>query len=573
MSAESAAESAAVMETPGKNCSADRNQAGKVKVAAYCRVSTETDEQAVSLESQRLYFRKYIENQENWEFSGIYYDEGISGTQTIKRQGFNQMIEDALHHRIDLILTKEVSRFARNTVDTLSCTRRLKAEGIGVIFTIDNIDTRQPDGELRLTIMASLAQEESRKTSERVKWGQRRQMERGVVFGRDLLGYTVKNGKLKINEAEVPAVRAIFHKYTNEGKGIHVIARELLAEGMRPREASTWNPAVILRILRNEKYAGDLCQKKTITPDFLTHRKKYNHGEEELICIANHHEPIIDRDLWNRTQKELQKRSRSVKKGEKYSSRYWCSGKLYCGVCGKHFISRTKKCKNGKWYRAWRCGTAAGHGSLRQNVDDRRTACTNRSINEQSLLTCMEYCLSHILMDREEINEMILGEIRFMNTVGEETCGIQVITKQMEELKKRKKKLIDLAVSGAITNEEFQEQKAWYDQKNGLLMQQAQAAGDREKILLQTANMKSYEAELECITGLRKEMECTYPQQLYRTLLDHMVIYQDRSVEIYLKGLSCGFRLRISTCGRMEHYQTSIISMELINPGENGDDL
>lgn len=562
------------MEMSGKNCFTDRNQDGKVKVAAYCRVSTETDEQAASLESQRLYFRKYIENHESWEFSGIYYDEGISGTQTVKRQGFNRMIEDALHHRIDLILTKEVSRFARNTVDTLSCTRRLKAEGIGVIFTIDNIDTRQPDGELRLTIMASLAQEESRKTSERVKWGQKRQMERGVVFGRDLLGYTVKNGQLEINEAEVPVVRAIFHKYTNEGKGTCVIARELLEEGMQPREAASWNPAVILRILRNEKYAGDLCQKKTITPDFLTHRKQYNRGEEEMICITNHHDPIIDRDLWNRTQRELQKRSRSVKKGEKYSSRYWCSGKIYCGICGKHFISRTKKCKNGKWYRAWRCCAAAGRGTSKQNTDDRMTACANRSVNEQSLLTCMEYCLSHILMDREEIKKKILGEIRFMNTIGEETGNMQVISRQVEELKNRKRKLIDLAVSEMITDEEFQEQKAWYDQETRILMRQAAAVRNQERIhLLQTGEMDAYEAELERITGLRKEMKSTYPHQLYRTLLDHMIFYPDRSIEIYLKGLPCGFRLRISTCGRMEGYQTSIISMELMNSDETGGNL
>ena len=190
----------------------------KLKVAAYARVSTDKDDQANSLENQKQYFQSYILNHEDWDFVDVYFDEGISGTQTKKRLGFNKMIDDAENGDIDLIITKEVSRFARNTVDTLSYTRRLKDSGIGVIFTLDNIDTRQSDGEFRLTIMASIAQEESRKTSERVKWGQKRQMEKGVVFGRDLLGYTVKNGVLYINEEEVPVVRAIFHKYTNEGK-------------------------------------------------------------------------------------------------------------------------------------------------------------------------------------------------------------------------------------------------------------------------------------------------------------------------------------------------------------------
>ena len=197
-------------------------------MAAYARVSSDKDDQLNSLENQKSYFANYIKGRVEWEFVGVYWDEGISGTQTTKRTGFNNMIADAMNNKIDLIITKEVTRFARNTVDTLWHARELKERGIGIIFILDNIDTRDADSEYRLTIMASNAQEESRKTSERVKWGQRRQMEKGVVFGRDLLGYTVKNGILHINPEEVPVVKAIFHKYTNEGKGTHVIARELL---------------------------------------------------------------------------------------------------------------------------------------------------------------------------------------------------------------------------------------------------------------------------------------------------------------------------------------------------------
>ena len=157
-----------------------------LRVAAYARVSTDKEDQANSLESQRRYFTQYINSHQGWAFCEVYYDEGISGTQTKKRQGFNRMISDALQSRFDLILTKEVCRFARNTVDALRYTRELKEAGVGVIFTIDHIDTRESDGELRLTLMAGIAQEESRKTSERVKWGQKRRMEQGIVFGRDL---------------------------------------------------------------------------------------------------------------------------------------------------------------------------------------------------------------------------------------------------------------------------------------------------------------------------------------------------------------------------------------------------
>ena len=162
-----------------------------LRVSAYARVSTDKEDQTNSLASQKNYFAEYITRHKNWKLNKVYYDEGISGTQTKKRMGFQEMIQDAMNGEMDLILTKEVSRFSRNTVDTISYTRQLKDAGVGVLFTIDNIDTRDLDGELRLTIMASIAQEESRKTSERVKWGQKRSMEQGVVFGRDLLGYTV----------------------------------------------------------------------------------------------------------------------------------------------------------------------------------------------------------------------------------------------------------------------------------------------------------------------------------------------------------------------------------------------
>ncbi|MEL7657543.1 MAG: recombinase family protein, partial [Bacillota bacterium] len=199
----------------------------KLRVAAYCRVSTDKEDQVNSLTSQMKYFTEYINSHDGWQMCEVYYDEGISGTSIKKRAGFNRMISDANAHKMDLILTKEVSRFARNTVDTLSYTRHLKELNIGVVFMTDNIDTRDSDGELRLSIMASIAQEESRKTSERVKWGQKRRMEQGIVFGRDMFGYAVRNGQLIVNQDEAETVKLIFNKFLAEGKGTHVIAREL----------------------------------------------------------------------------------------------------------------------------------------------------------------------------------------------------------------------------------------------------------------------------------------------------------------------------------------------------------
>ena len=191
-----------------------------LKVAVYCRVSTDKDDQKNSFEGQKQYFTEYINSRPDWELVNVYADEGITGTSTKKRKEFNMMIHDAKCGLFDLIITKEVSRFARNTVDVLKYTRELKELNIGVLFINDNINTLDKDGELRLTIMASIAQEESRKTSERVKWGQQRRMEQGVVFGRNILGYNLKNGVLTINEEEARLVRHIYNKYL-EGKGLH----------------------------------------------------------------------------------------------------------------------------------------------------------------------------------------------------------------------------------------------------------------------------------------------------------------------------------------------------------------
>ena len=277
-----------------------------LQVAAYCRVSTDKEDQANSFEAQQRYFREYIQRQPDWVLQGIYADEGISGTSTNKRVEFNKMLHAAELGQIDLIVTKEVSRFTRNTVDALQITRELRRRGVGVLFLNDSLDTRTNDGELRLTIMSSFAQDESRRTSERSKWGQMRSMEKGVVFGGSLLGYDVIGGKMTVNPEGAEVVRLIFHKYLQERKGCSTIARELREAGILSSKGNClWSSATVTKILKNEKYCGDLIQKKTYTPDYLTHEKKYNHGKEPLVELKDHHEPIIDRETWQAVQREL----------------------------------------------------------------------------------------------------------------------------------------------------------------------------------------------------------------------------------------------------------------------------
>lgn len=319
-------------------------------VAAYCRVSTDGKDQLNSFAAQQRFFREYINKEQDWMLYDIYADEGITGTSTKKRSEFNRMIDDARNGKFQLILTKEVSRFARNTLDAIYYTRELRTLGVGVLFMSDGIHTLEPDSELRLSILGSIAQEESRRTSQRVKWGQTRQMEQGIVFGHSLLGYDLHDGILTIEPQGAAVVKMIFRRYTQEKQGSAAIAQEL-----SKMTGKNWTPSQVVRVLKNEKYAGDLVQKKTYTPDYLTHEKKKNNGAEPLIVLQNHHAPIIERSLWDKTQAELQRRSRRSRTNQYISDQYALSGKIYCGKCGNLFVSRTKRRKDGSIYRRWRC--------------------------------------------------------------------------------------------------------------------------------------------------------------------------------------------------------------------------
>ena len=429
-------------------------QHAKKRVAAYCRVSTECEDQVNSFESQCLFFKQYIEHNPDWELYEIFADSGISGTNTKKRKEFNRMIACAKSGQLDLILTKEISRFARNTLDSIYYTRDLKKYGVGVIFMNDNINTLDGDAELRLSIMASIAQEESRRTSERVKWGQKRQMEQGVVFGRSMLGYDIKNGKMYINEEGATIVRLIFHKFVNEKKGAYVIARELREAGIAPMRANEWNSTVILRIIRNEKYCGDLVQKKTYTPDFLSHEKKMNHGEEEFVIIKDHHMPIIPRDLFDKANDILNEKSHSQKGKAKYSNRYLFSGKIKCGICGASYVARYKTRKDGSKYKAWSCLTRVKNGSPHIDKAGNQTGCSGISIHNEEALYIMYLTCKQLDIEREKILYLLIKIIDKVCSMDREDCH-NIWAEQIETTKKKYMNLIELYTSGDIDRKEF----------------------------------------------------------------------------------------------------------------------
>ena len=373
-----------------------------LRVAAYCRVSTSQEDQRHSLENQRRYFGEYISRQPDWTLVEVYADEGLSGTST-DRPAFRKMLAAAVEGQLDLILTKEVSRFARNTVDALAYTRLLRRQGVGIVFLGDNIDTRQNDGEFRLTIMASVAQEESRKISERVKWGQQRSMERGVVFGRDnIYGFSLKGGELTVKPEQAEIIRAVYRRFLLDGKGTYIIARELTAEGIPPPsgKGKAWSSTMVLRLLRSEKYCGDLLQRKSCTPDFLDHRKVKNEGQSPQVYLRDHHEAIVPRAVFEAVQHELDRRQAARKYSSRPSARYWCSGRLVCGQCGSRFVPR-KGAKADGGLR-WVCGKRVQHGV---------SACAAPAVGSRTLLGCMGALVYTLPVDREAVLRQTLRAI------------------------------------------------------------------------------------------------------------------------------------------------------------------
>lgn len=326
------------------------------RVAAYARVSTEQDEQQNSYEAQVNYYKHYIQNNPDWEFVGAFADEGISGTSTKSRDGFNEMISLALNGKIDLILTKSISRFARNTVDTLQTVRDLKAAGVEVIFEKENLHTMDPKCEVMLTIMSSLAQEESRSISENVRWGQQKSMQDGKVSlpYSSFLGYRKgEDGRPEIVEEEAMIVREIYQMFL-DGYTIGKIADTLTKRGIpTPRGKKIWRVSTIKSILTNEKYKGDALLQKTYTVDYLTKEKRKNEGEKRQYLVEQSHAPIIEPEVFDRVQQELKKRSPHRQKLRCNSP--FCN-KIICADCGSFYGHKVWHDRaNTKRYDVWYC--------------------------------------------------------------------------------------------------------------------------------------------------------------------------------------------------------------------------
>ena len=438
----------------------------KRNIAIYARVSTEHEAQIYALDNQIDWYDIIIQSHPNWNIVAKYIDRGITGTSATKRPQFMKMIEDSSDGTFDLIITREVSRFARNTVDTLQYTRKLKKLGIEVYFVEDNIWTLDPDGELRLTIMATLAQDESRKISTRVKAGQRASMEKGVYFQNgSILGYDKVGDNMVINDEQAETVRMIFRLY-NSGLGIRKIQYELeKAKRKTATGKESWSCSVVSRILRNKFYAGYVVWYKQFVPDFLEQKKINNYGQKEQFEILGNHEPIVSLEEWENAQARLQQ-SR-VSNGGQHNVRQgvdvWCR-KLKC-VCGHSFNRRWwhKGAKNGKQYFGYQCYSSVQTGTVQTRLNKGlpiEGICTTPTISGWKLDAMAVMIFKSLVIQKDEIIEIVTSELK--KHLKDDDNNAQRISELRNKLDKYDKKfdnLIEMRTDGEISKEQFAEKK------------------------------------------------------------------------------------------------------------------
>lgn len=436
---------------------AKTNLTKRLRVAAYCRVSTDSEDQINSYKSQVQYYTDLINNNSEWSLADIYADEAITGTQVTKREDFQRLINDCMNGDVDLIVTKSISRFARNTLDTLKYVRMLKEKGIAVFFEEENINTLTMDGELLLVILSSVAQQEVENISANVKKGLKMKMQRGELVGfQGCLGYDYhpEDKTITINDEEAEIVRYIFKRYI-EGAGGSVIAQELQNLGYKTkRGSSTWAETTVIGIIKNEKYKGDILMGKTFTLDPISKRRLDNFGEEDQFYIRDHHEAIISEEVFNAAQEILKRRAKPRRLGtdgkrEKFSRKYAFSCLLECGFCGGTLTRRSWH--SGTQYNKiiWQCVTATKKG--------KKFCPDSKGIAEETIEQA--FIESYRLLCKN--NEDVLGEFisRTEEALSAGNAGKQLAKaeKDIEALEAKRAKLVDMHLEGIIDKATYEE--------------------------------------------------------------------------------------------------------------------
>lgn len=494
----------------------------KRRVAGYARVSTDHDDQFSSYEAQIDYYTNYIKSRSDWEFVSVYTDEGITGCNTKRREGFKTMIADALAGRIDLIVTKSVSRFARNTVDSLTTIRKLKEHGTEVYFEKENIWTFDGKGDLLLTIMSSLAQEESRSISENCTWGQRKRFADGKVtvpFGR-FLGYDRgPDGNLVLNKDEAIIIRRIYSMFL-QGMTPHTIAARLTADGIKsPAGKDRWNAGTVRSILTNEKYKGDALLQKSYTVDFLTKKKKVNGGEIPQYYVEGNHEAIIQPEVFELVQQELERRKSS--RG-RHSGVHLFSGKIRCGQCGEWYGSKVWH-SNSKYRRIiWQCN----------HKYDGEEKCSTPHLTEDEIKAMFVSAANKLICKKAAI----VSPLRASLDVAFDTSALET---EVAELQGEIMVVSDLIEKCIYENAHVALDQMEYQKRYDSLTARFDTAKARlEEIEAALADKKSRRAAIEAFldTLTKADLMERFDPALWCGLVDHVTVYSKDDVFFTFKN-------------------------------------
>lgn len=519
---------------PKRSFLVDREQYEQKRVAAYCRVSTDSEEQLTSYQNQMKVYTEMIAANKEWRFAGLYADEGISGTRADKRPRFKQMIKDCLDGKIDYIITKSVSRFARNTVDCLDTVRMLKAKGIGVFFEEQNIDTLKSDSELYLVIYAGFAQSESESISKNITWSFRKNFEDGkVVFMyKKFLGYKKgEDGNPEIVPYEAEIVEKIFHMFL-AGMTIPSISEKMKEANYEiPGKKFSFSVHMIQSILRNERYCGDCILQKTVTVDCISKTRKVNQGEAPMYIVENNHPAIISREMFNRTQEELSRRQTIKPQAEssltatgRYS-KYALTNVLKCGECGTRFRRVTWTSHN-QTRVVWRCINRLENG--------KKYCPDSLTVQEKALHDAIVRALNQFNKENEAtymaLMKATIGEAIGINGSSDE---IDLLLRRIDALNKRMLTMVNETIQsgGDVESNEdsFKDISAQIEQLNKRI----------EAIRESQSQNGSYEqrlSEIQKTISQRQKNKYTYDDSIVRQMIECIKVYKDGKLEIIFGG-------------------------------------
>lgn len=523
--------------SPPKAMTVDKEKYHQKRVAAYCRVSTDSEEQLTSYTTQKKVYTEMIAARPNWELAGIYADEGISGTRADKRPQFQKMIKDCFAGKIDYIVTKSVSRFARNTVDCLEHVRILKNRGIGIFFEEQNIDTLSIDSELYLVIYAGFAQSESESMSKNITWAYRKRFEDGKVLMqyKSMLGYRKgADGEPEIVPEEAKIVTRIFDMFLS-GQTVRAISEQLRSEQIHiPGKNFSFSHVMVYNILRNEKYCGDSILQKTITVDCISKTRRDNMGEAPMYYVQNSHPAIISRETYHMTQAEIARRKTLAPASEKKAvtvagkySKYALSEVLVCGECGSRY-RRVTWTSGGKRV-VWRCSNRLENGK--------------------------KYCKMSLTVKEESLHAAIVRAINKFNsqdhaaylalmkaTIGE-ALGIQAETAEIDELKRRidalNQKMVSIIQKAARDGEDIEEHESEFKEMAESIALFKQRISVLEQAKSTDAEMSERMAKIQEIIDERQAHQDVYDDSIVRQMIECIKVFSNGNIEVYFGGGNC----------------------------------